>query len=141
MAGHDPDAARPERWVWWPAFLLFALLLGFWGYRHWREGRTHHVVLRALGVDTCRVRVEFAPGKPLDALEQQTGVLTPWQREVEPLEGTDLSLRVYGDASCEAITCEIEVDGVVISRKTQATKGNPGVDSASCQAIAVDTHH
>ena len=140
MATPEDLPSRPKRNV-WPALLLLAVVLAFWGYRHWRENRTHHVVFRVRGLETCRVRVQLDPGKPLDAIEQQTGVLTPWQRELDPKEGTELTLRLYGDASCAAITCEIEVDSVVISRKTRETKGNLGVDSASCEALAVDTHH
>ena len=132
---------RPARGAPWPALFLLVVVLAFWGYRTWQERRTHHVVFRAIGAETCRVRVQFDPGVPLDAVEQQAGVLTPWQRELEAKQETELSLRLYGDASCAAITCEIEVDGIVISRKTQTTKDNQGVDSASCRALAVDTHH
>ena len=141
MSGDGEQAARPKRTGPWPALLLLGIVLAFWGYRTWRQNRTHHVTFRVRGIETCRVRVQFDPGRALDPIEQQAGVLTPWQRDLDPREGTELSLRVYGDASCVAITCEIEVDGIVISRKTQPTKDNPGVDSASCQAMAVDTHH
>ena len=143
MAKQDPEegADRPRRGTPWPALFLLVVVLAFWGYRTWQERRTHHVVFRAIGAQTCRVRVQFSPGAPLDAVEQQAGVLTPWQRELDAKQETELSLRLYGDASCIAMTCEIEVDGIVISRKTQPTKDNEGVDSASCQALAVDTHH
>ena len=141
MSSSEPEAPRNKRYVPWPALVLLAVVLSFWGYRTWRQGRTHHVTFRARSIETCRVRVQFDPGPPLDAVEQQTGVLTPWQRELVARQETELSLRLYGDASCVMITCEIEVDGVVISRKTQQTKDNQGVDSASCRALAVDTHH
>jgi hypothetical protein len=137
----DREARPPaRRSTLWPAAVLFVVVLAFWGYRTWSDRRTHAVVFRALSGQTCRVRVQLDPGPPLDPVEQQTGVVTPWQRAHEAKQSTELSLRVYGDASCGFITCEIEVDGVVIARKTQATNDQQGVDSASCRAMAVDTH-
>jgi hypothetical protein len=130
-----PQAAGPMS----VAIVILLIVAGFWAFKQYKESRTHPITFRALGVQTCRVRIQFDPGKPLDPIEQQTGVITPWQRDQVEREGTQLSLRVYGDASCEAITCEIAVDGVVISRKTTQTKGKDGVDSASCQAMAVKT--
>jgi hypothetical protein len=143
MTDPEPEASarKPTRPTPWPAIALLVVILAFWGYRRWSENRTHRVVFRANGGQTCRVRVQFDPGAPLDAVEQQAGVLTPWQRELVAKQETELSLRLYGDASCLSITCEIEVDGIVISRKTTETKDNQGVDSASCRALAVDTHH
>jgi len=134
------EARRSPR-TFGPIAIVVALgVLGIWYFQHWRANRTHHVELRALvDVETCRVRVEYSPGPPLDPIAQQSGVLAPWHVGFEAREEQEISLRVYGDASCGgAIRCEIEVDGVVIARKTQPMQKD-GVDSASCRALAVKT--
>ena len=124
--------------------VLIAVLLSvltFWGYREWKLRRTHAVIYRALSDDTCRVRVQFTPERTVDPLEKQTGALTPWQTESRLTQETEATMLIYGDASCGAIRCEIEVDGVVLSRKTTQTRGENGIDSASCRALAVDVEH
>ena len=122
------------------AIAVALLVLGIWYFQRWRANRTHHIELRALvDVETCRVRVEYQPGPPLDPIAQQSGVLAPWHLGFEANEEQEVTLRVWGDASCGgAIRCEIEVDGVIIARKTTQMQKD-GVDSASCAAMAVKT--
>ena len=116
---------------------IIAVIVVYVLAKRWHDHRSHHVTYRALAdVESCRVNLDFEPGPTLDPLSKQTGVLTPWHGDFEALEESELSLRVYGDPSCASLRCEIEVDGIVIARKTQALHGD-GVDSASCHALAV----
>lgn len=133
---------RPRRRLYFgPIAILVAVgvLVSFY-VRQWRANRSHRVEMRALAdVESCRVRLEVTPDHILNPLERQSGVVAPWHHGFEAMEGAELSLRVYGDASCGgAIRCEIEVDGIVIARKTTQMQ-KEGVDSASCRASAVDT--
>ena len=122
------------------AIVIALVVLGIWYLQRWRSNRTHHVELRALvDVERCRVRLEYQPGPPLDPISQQSGVLAPWHLGFDAREGEEITLRVWGDASCGgAIRCEIEVDGIVIARKTTPMQKD-GVDSASCAAEAYKT--
>ncbi|GAC1356285.1 MAG: hypothetical protein NVSMB47_09720 [Polyangiales bacterium] len=118
-------------------FAVIAAVVVYVLAKRWHDNRTHHVTYRALAdTEACRVKLDYDPGPRLDPVEKQTGVVTPWHGDFEANEETELSLRVFGDPSCASIRCEIEVDGIVIARKTQPIHGE-GVDSASCRALAV----
>ncbi len=121
------------------ALVLLVVVIAFWAFKQWKESRVHAIVYRALSGETCRIRLQGDPAPKLDPIEQQTGVVTPWEKGFEAKEGQMVHFRVYGDASCGTITCEVQVDGVVISRKTTALSEAKGVDSASCEAMAVNT--
>lgn len=121
------------------ALVLLVVVVAFWAFKQWKESRVHTIVYRALSGQTCRIRLQGDPPPKLDPIEQQTGVLTPWEKPFEAREGQIVHFRVYGDASCTTITCEVQVDGIVISRKTVSLSDAKGVDSASCEAMAVNT--
>src|SRR5579859_1549050 len=96
-------APRPKRRIYFgPITIIVAIgVLCVYYLRQCRANRTHHVEFRALvDVESCRVRLEATPSKPIDPLALQTGVIAPWHVGFEASEGAELSLRIYGDATC-----------------------------------------